>query len=292
MENCRHIIPISGKDSLCTAIVQLKYDSVAEYEFLYNPTGSELPEVFEWLNRVESYFDIEIVKIGNNLLDIIEGKNFFLPSRLRRYCTMDAKIRPMLEYINGDDCEIYFGIRADENRKGFNNMWSKNISCNYPLIRHGIRINDVYRIISSIGLKPPVFFWNRLYLDVKKRLGFDPKQYLSEWMFDKLFSWRSRANCFHCFNQRQYEIAGLWEHYPHLAEKALWYESQGTSKKSYTWREKPFDWYRDNLDFIFKKRSNELVKRIQATRQLSLFQEEENAFVNMFSLSCGLLCGK
>lgn len=46
MNDIRHIIPISGKDSLCTAIVQRQAEAL-EYEYLFNPTGSELPEVFQ-----------------------------------------------------------------------------------------------------------------------------------------------------------------------------------------------------------------------------------------------------
>lgn len=52
----RHIIPISGKDSLATAIVQITRDPSLEYEFVFNPTGLELPPVFEWIDNVEKYY--------------------------------------------------------------------------------------------------------------------------------------------------------------------------------------------------------------------------------------------
>jgi len=45
----RHIMPISGKDSLATALFQLAYEPDRPYEFMFNPTGAELPEVFTWL---------------------------------------------------------------------------------------------------------------------------------------------------------------------------------------------------------------------------------------------------
>lgn len=292
MNDIRYIIPISGKDSLCTAIVQQQAEP-REYEYLFNPTGSELPEVFEWLEKVEGFLGAKIQHVGRDLQTIIAENNYFLPSRVARYCTRQSKIEPMLRFIADDEAEIYFGIRADEDRKGFSNLWSPNISCNYPLKKEGIGINEVYKIINQHGLKPPVFFWERLYNAVKSSLGFDPKTSLPEWLFDSLFAWRSRANCFHCFNQRQYEIAGLWEHHPELAEKALWYESQGTSEGGYTWREKPFDWYRDNSAQIFDARVAKLVKTIRTFQQLDLFSEKDDSdFLDLFTGSCGLLCGK
>jgi hypothetical protein len=287
----RHIIPISGKDSLCTAIVQMRKEPELDYEFLFNPTGSEMPEVFEWLENVEKHLGEKIHRVGKPLAEIIEANNYFLPSRRARYCTRLSKILPMIEFVGGQDAEIYFGIRADENRVGFKNLWSPNISCNYPLKDAGMGIKDVYQTISSMGLKPPVFFWNRLYEMVKSRLGFDPKKIMPEWVFDSAFAWRSRANCYHCFNQRQYEIAGLWEHHPALAEKALWYEKQGTSEPAYTWREKPFDWYRDNAGKIVKKRADYIIKLIRTNQQRELF-DDGNSVEMSPATSCGMLCGK
>jgi hypothetical protein len=287
----RHIIPISGKDSLCTAIVQMQKEPELNYEFLFNPTGSEMPEVFEWLENVEKYLGKKIHRVGKPLADIIEANNYFLPSRMARYCTRQSKILPMIEFVGGQDAEIYFGIRADENRVGFKNLWSPNISCNYPLKDAGFGIKEVYQTISAAGLKPPAFFWQRLYETVKNRLGFDPKQIMQEWVFDSAFAWRSRANCYHCFNQRQYEIAGLWEHHPALAEKALWYEKQGTSEPAYTWREKPFDWYRDNSESIVKKRANHITKLIRNKQQKYLFDDGDSAEIAP-ATSCGMLCGK
>lgn len=51
----RHIIPISGKYSLAAALVQLQIDPSLDYEYVFNPTGAELPCVFEWIKKVETY---------------------------------------------------------------------------------------------------------------------------------------------------------------------------------------------------------------------------------------------
>jgi len=156
----RHIIPISGKDSLCTAIVQTEYKPNLKYEYLFNPTGAELPEVFDWLENIEKTMGIEIARVGEDLEALIEINGFFLPSRRARYCTRQSKIEPMIKHIGKDNATIYYGLRADENRGGFDNSASPNIYPVYPLKDFGIGIKQVYRIINDRGLKPPTFFWS------------------------------------------------------------------------------------------------------------------------------------
>lgn len=291
----RYIIPISGKDSLCTAIVQTRHEPDLPYEYMFNPTGFELPEVFDWLKNVEVYLRKPIIHIGRSLADVIKEQKYFLPSRRQRYCTRLSKIAPMLEFIGDDDANIYYGIRADEERPGFDSTSTPNATPVYPLKKYGISLEQVYQIINEAGLKPPTFFWKSMYDMVQARFGFDIRQRLPEWQFDMIFAWRSRANCDRCFNQRQYEIVGLWEHHPDRAEDALWYESQGSK---YSWREKSFDWYRDNADAIKQKRANQIVKFLQSMFfiQQSLFHQFEmpdDGFLDIFkTTSCGLLCGK
>lgn len=289
----RHIIPISGKDSLCTAIVQMKANNALPYEFIFSPTGAELPEVFAWLKNIEDSLGIDIIRVGQNLEAIIEKKNYFLPSRRVRYCTSQTKIMPMERFIGEDEANLYIGFRADEQRAGYKSK-SGNITPVYPLKRHGIGLSDVYEIICKEGLKPPTFFWKRMFNAVSDSLGFDPSEVLTEWEFDRFFAWRSRANCYFCFNQRQYEIVGLWEHYPELAEKALKMEVMGTSQKGYTWMSgKPFDWYRDNSELIFEKRKKVIVKTIQNAQQMNLFNQNESSFERLAFLgNCGFFCGK
>lgn len=292
----RHIIPISGKDSLCTAIVQTQDEPDLPYEYMFNPTGFELLEVFEWLDKVEVFLGKPIVRVGRSLAEIIKEQGYFLPGHHSRYCTRLAKIKPMLEFIGDDEADVYYGIRADEERPGFNNKDSHNVTPVYPLKKHGITLDGVYRILNEHGLKPPTFFWQSMYDMVQAKFKFDLREKLPEWQFDAIFAWRTRANCDRCFNQRQYEIVGLWEHYPDRAVDALWYESQGSN---YSWREKPFDWYRDNAKTIKNKRAKQIVKFLQAQFfvQKSLFDSfdgiPEDGFLDIFKVtSCGLLCGK
>ena len=290
----RHIIPISGKDSLCTALVQIESNPDIDYEFMFNPTGSELPEVFEWLDKVEKYLGKTIVKVGENLRYIIEYEfNWFLPSQSARYCTRMSKIEPMEKYIGKDDCTVYYGIRADEDRGGYNNKTKPNIHPVYPLKEKGITIEDVYRINAQYNLKPPVFFWEEVYIRVCRLVGEDyVRNTFKEWEIDALFAWRTRANCAHCYNQRQYEWVGLATFHSDLFEEYTSWENN-VSTFYFAGKDKPLSWILENKEKIINRRVNELVKFIEKTKQMKFEFENDEGFIDMLSItSCGLLCGK
>jgi 3'-phosphoadenosine 5'-phosphosulfate sulfotransferase (PAPS reductase)/FAD synthetase len=290
----RHIIPISGKDSLATALVQRQLQPDLDYEYMFNPTGAELPEVFDWLKKVEEFLGREIVQVGESLKDIIEDNNFFLPSRRSRYCTRQSKIEPMEKWIGKDECIIYYGIRADEKRTGYINNRFPNIIPKMPLIDEGIDINGVYSIINSHGLKPPTFFWQSLYELVKKKFGVVAWEgWLLEWQFDLLFCWRTRANCFFCFNQRKFEWGGLYEHHPDLFWEAEKYEHQVSE---YFWRgqNKPLTDIPKQIEKIKRKRASQIVKLIWKiyNSKNSMFPTEELLADELNLKTCGLFCGK
>lgn len=297
--NTRHIIPISGKDSLTVALYMKEFNPENDYEYVFNPTESELPETFEWLEKVEKYLNKKIHFIGKNLIEIIEDRNFYLPSRQSRYCTIESKIQPFENWIGKDDCIVYYGIRADETRIGYINNRYPNIVPKYPLVDAGIKIDDVYKIVTNSGLKPPTFFWQRLYDEVVKLLGkdFPIKDLLKEWQIDMLFAWRSRTNCYHCFNQRIYEWIGLLEHHPDLFWTA---ESFEKKESEYTWMGggRSLKSIADRADKVFKKRAlyvANLIKKIQYSIKNPIFDNiwEKETFDLLFSqTSCGLFCGK
>jgi hypothetical protein len=288
----RHIIPISGKDSLTTAIVQTARET-HDYEYFFNPTGLELPEVFEWLDMIEKTLNIKIHRVGRPLRDIIKSYNYFLPGQKSRYCTRESKIEPMIEWIGKTDATVYYGIRADENRTGFNNSTSPNITPVYPLVEMNINLNGVYLILNRHNLKPPTFYWQELHEIVTTMLGYDPKHLMPEWMFDSLFSWRSRPNCDRCYNQRLYEWVGLLEHHPDRFWEAESWEHKG-GEKTYTWnRTKSLQQIADERNKIKKKRAKNVFNSIKKFEQLNLFDDNNNESLDFLSMtSCGLFCGK
>jgi len=297
----RYIIPISGKDSLATALVQLKLQPDLPYEFVFNPTGAELPCVFDWIKKVELYLKNKITFVGEDLLQIIEDNNYFLPSRRSRYCTRQSKIEPFEKWIGVDECIVYYGIRADEDRIGYQNARYPNIVPAYPLKDNNLGINEVYQIITESGLKPPSFFWESVYSEVCRVMGgaHVVSSILNEWQIDLLFSWRTRANCYFCFNQRKYEWVGLSEHYPDLFHNASLLEN---SESQYYWNGKDYPLTKIilNADNIKRKRIAKIVKLIRKIRfdktykQTPMFDfETESGFDDFFkTTSCGLFCGK
>jgi hypothetical protein len=287
----RHILPISGKDSLATAIVQVNMQPDLDYEFMFNPTGLELPDVFEWIDSVGDYFGKPVIKVGKDLHKIIQDRSYFLPSPRARYCTQESKIFPFIDWINKENCMVYYGIRADEQREGFNNTLSPNIIPKYPLKDLGINLEGVYIIVNKVGLKPPTFFWEEIYERVKKSLVFDPKERLTEWHFDMLFAWRSRTNCDRCFNQRLYEWVGLLEHYPDRYWEAEEWEHKG-SENIYTWNgNKSLKEISEQKEEIKRNRIKTISKFLFKQMQGKLFDEE--SFIDVLAIkSCGLFCGK
>jgi len=293
----RHIIPISGKDSLATALWQIAKEPDLPYEFMFNPTGAELPEVFDWLNRVENYLGKPIVRVGKNLEYIITNeRGGFLPSWNDRFCTKQSKMTPMENYIGSTPCFVYYGIRADENRAGYSNASKRNIYPKMPLIEAGINLRMVYQIIKNAGLKPPTFFWQEVYDEVCKRMNLDLKEILPEWIIDLLFSWRTRANCYFCFNQRKYEWVGLLRHEPELFRNAMKMEHNGSD---FYWNGKDYPLQKiiDNQDAIIEKRIKAIIKIIEKIiadgKVVMTENEDDERFIDILSItSCGLICGK
>lgn len=189
----RHIIPISGKDSLMTAVIQKELEP-REYEYIYNVTGAETPEIIDWLAKVETYLNAPIVRVGANLEQIIYEQGI-LPSPRSRFCTRLSKIGPMQKYIGKEGATVYFGIRADENRGGYVPSKNDPIIPRYPLKDSGITLPLVWAGLEKIGLLPPTFFWERLYKEVVRILGSDDFSDFLPWEFHTLFSGRTRPNC-------------------------------------------------------------------------------------------------
>lgn len=191
----RHILNLSGgKDS--TALAIFMKDKVAEIEYVFCDTGCELPETYEYLDRIESFLGKKIVRLNSGQpfdywLEVYSG---FLPSAKSRWCTKVMKIFPFERYVGDDLAYSYLGIRADEDREGY--ISSKpNIVPVYPFKDAGITKKDVLAILDNSGLGLP-----------------------------KYYEWRTRSGCYFCFFQRRNEWVGLLEKHPDLFYRAKTYE--------------------------------------------------------------------
>jgi len=202
----RHILSLSGgKDS--TALALYMRDRVPEMEYVFCDTKKELPETYEYLDKIEAYLGKPIVRLCDergfdHWLEVYGG---FLPSSQMRWCTKMLKIRPFEKYVGDDEILMYVGIRADEDRQAYVST-KPNIKPVYPFKDDGIKRDDVFRILeeSEVGL---------------------PKYY----------EWRTRSGCYFCFFQRKSEWVGLRENHPELYALATQYEKPDGSGNGYFW---------------------------------------------------------
>lgn len=277
------------------------------YEYVHNPTGHDYQEVIDWLAKVETYLGKPIIRIGQDLTEIIY-KQGILPSAKSRFCTRLAKIEPIEAYLKGEPATCYYGIRADENRTGYVPSMGGNILPKYPLVEAGLGLADVWLMLEKLDLLPPMFFWPKLYERVQQRLGMFADQLDNLHPFEKglLFSGRKRSNCFDCFNQSMYEWAWLLDTKPDKFAQAEKEETEvgindirtglPKDKPFYLSRkQKPLQYVRDNFDKILDNRSkvvyNLIVKRMQL-KLTPLDTERENDIDFLVGTSCGVLCGK
>lgn len=208
-QQVRHILSLSGgKDS--TALAIFMRGKVPEMEYVFCDTQKELPETYEYLDRLQAFLGKPIIRLNaqrgfDHWLQIYGG---YLPSSRMRWCTKMLKIRPFEEFVGNDPVLSYIGIRADEDREGY--ISSKpNIKPLYPFKEAGIMEADVLRILEQSGLGLP-----------------------------KYYEWRTRSGCFFCFFQRKAEWAGLLQRHPDLFEKAKEYEKiDQAAGIRYTWNQ-------------------------------------------------------
>lgn len=207
----RHILSLSGgKDS--TALAIYMRGRIADMEYVFCDTQKELPETYEYLDRVEAYLGKPIHRLNatrgfDHWLELYGG---YLPSSRMRWCTKMLKLRPFEEFVGDDPVLSYIAIRADEaSREGYISK-KPNITALYPFKEAGIVEADVYRILEESGLGLP-----------------------------KYYEWRTRSGCYFCFFQRKAEWVGLLERHPEYFELAKQYEKIVEEKGvRYTWNER------------------------------------------------------
>jgi hypothetical protein len=204
----RHVCGISGgKDSAALAIYLKDVRKLENVEYFFSDTGKELPEVYDFLDKLEAYLGREIARIGSNkpfehYLKLYGG---FLPSPQQRWCTREMKIKPFEQWVGDDPVITYVGIRADEARNGYIST-KPNITPVFPFKEDGLVEADIRRILdTTVGM--PAYY-----------------------------SWRSRSGCYFCFFQRRQEWLGLKREHPALFESAKEFEKMDPQTgQRYTW---------------------------------------------------------
>ena len=203
----RHIVSLSGgKDS--TALAIYLRDKIPQLEYIFCDTHKELPETYEYLDKLEAFLGQKINRLNpqrgfDHWLEMYGG---MLPSAQVRWCTRKLKIEPFEAFVGNDQIWSYIGIRADEDRSGYIST-KPNITPVYPYKEHGLVLADVERILDESGIGLPAYY-----------------------------EWRQRSGCTFCFYQRGFEWIGLMERHPEFFEEAKKYEKEQDGERFY-WRQ-------------------------------------------------------
>ena len=148
-DSYRHILGLSGgKDS--TALAVYMRDRIPEMEYVFCDTQKELPETYEYLDRLEAYLGKPVKRLNDKrgFDHWLKVYGNYLPSSRMRWCTRMLKLKPLEEEIGDDPVLSYVAIRADEDRDGYIST-KPNIKPVYPFKEAGITLPDVQRILDD-----------------------------------------------------------------------------------------------------------------------------------------------
>jgi 3'-phosphoadenosine 5'-phosphosulfate sulfotransferase (PAPS reductase)/FAD synthetase len=243
-EKIRHVLSLSGgKDS--TALAIYMKDRVPQMEYVFCDTKKELPETYEYLDKLEALLGRRIVRLADDrgFDHWLRIKGGYLPSSRFRWCTEYLKIKPFEKYVGNDEILLYVGIRADENRTPYVSR-KPNIKTVLPFIEDNIDLEGVHKILNNSGVGLPTYY-----------------------------GWRTRSGCYFCFFQRRAEWVGLLEKHPDLYELAKQYEKLDPENGDrFTWSQ------RESLDELARP---ERVAEIKRNLQKAIQKEKAHRRVSL-----------
>lgn len=210
----RHILGLSGgRDSAALAIWMREYRPELDLEYFFTDTGKELPEVHDFLDRLEGFLGRPIARLNPDRdFDFwLREYGHFLPSPRTRWCTRQLKLRPLEQWLRpsldaGVKVHSYVAIRADEVRAGYQATHA-NMAVHFPLRDAGVDKAGVIALLEASGVGEPAYY-----------------------------RWRSRSGCTFCFFQQKIEWVRLMREHPDAFEEAKAYEKSAVDHGS------PFTW--------------------------------------------------
>lgn len=211
----RHLLGLSGgRDSAALAIYIRQTRPELDIEYFFTDTGEELPEVQDFLGKLEGFLGKPILRL-NPRRDFefwLKEYNNFLPSPQTRWCTRQLKLAPFEEWTrpmlaSGEKVFSYVAIRSDEEyREGYASK-HENLKVVLPFREEGVDKPGVIEILESSGVGLPEYY-----------------------------EWRSRSGCTFCFFQQKIEWVRLRERHPNAFEEAKTLEKTALDHGS------PFTW--------------------------------------------------
>lgn len=182
-----HLLALSGgKDSTALALGLKEREPDLNVTYYCTPTGDELPEMFDWWNRLGAILGKRIVPIMEMTLESCIEENAMLPNFRARFCTRQIKIEPahrLLQRLAGDaPVTHYVGLRADEET----------------------RLGGVYDDIAGVTNRFPLREWGWGLPDVMECLA---RHSVADCL-------PKRTDCALCYHQRIGEWYQLWKNHP------------------------------------------------------------------------------
>jgi hypothetical protein len=213
-----HVLGLSGgKDSAALALYMKQNHPELPIQYFFTDTGQELPEVYEFLGKLEAFLGpIQRLNPGNRDFKFwLRINNSFLPSPSARWCTRKLKLDPFKDWIKPWLKEkhrvySYVAIRADEDHREGMVVQDPLIEIRMPFREEGIDRDGVIDILESSGIGMP-----------------------------KYYDWRSRSGCTFCFFQQKIEWVRLKKIHPDKFEEAKSFEKTALSHGSpFTWTQR------------------------------------------------------
>ncbi|BCA81010.1 phosphoadenosine phosphosulfate reductase family protein [Desulfuromonas sp. AOP6] len=246
-----HVLGLSGgRDSAALAVYMRQHHPDLDIEYFFTDTGKELPEVYEYLGRLEGFLGQRILKLNPDRdFDFwLKQYNDFLPSAQTRWCTRQLKLRPFEQWVrpllaDGTRIYSYVAIRGDEEyREGYTSK-DDNLIVKLPFKEVGIDKAGVLDILEGAGLGLPSYY-----------------------------SWRTRSGCTFCFFQQKIEWVRLMERHPDAFKEAKAYEKNAVDHGS------PFTWSQgESLEELSKP---ERVKQIKEDHEQRLARQKNKSQPN------------
>jgi 3'-phosphoadenosine 5'-phosphosulfate sulfotransferase (PAPS reductase)/FAD synthetase len=239
-----------GKDSAALAVYMTLHHPELPIEYFFTDTGKELPEVYEFLGKLEGFLGRPITYLNPNRdFDFwLRTYNHFLPSPQTRWCTRKLKLEPFKQWVKpsleaGDTVYSYVAIRSDEEHREGMVAQHESLKVVMPFREHGIDKSRVLEILEASGLGLP-----------------------------KYYDWRSRSGCTFCFFQQKVEWVRLKETHPDAFEDAKTYEKNALEHGS------PFTWSQGEplTDLEKPERIAQIVTDFEIRKQRELARRRPN----------------
>ena len=246
-----HVLGLSGgRDSAALAVYMRQHHPEIAIEYFFTDTGKELPEVYEYLGRLEGFLGqrIRMLNPDRDFDFWLKQYNNFLPSPRTRWCTRQLKLRPFERWLrprlaSGEKIYSYVAIRSDEEyREGYTSKHD-NLIVKLPLKESGVDKAGVLEILDAAGLGLPQYY-----------------------------AWRTRSGCTFCFFQQKIEWVRLKDQHPEAFEEAKAYEKDAVERGS------PFTWSQG--ESLEELEQPERIAQIQADHERRLARMRSKAQPN------------